>query len=85
MSEAVLALDLVDTELDLAEGVFLILLEISQRDLEYPALQGVVGVLETGGPVHKSLSNTVNVEKKNQDVSLVVVGMISFAIALSRR
>lgn len=63
VGQAVLALDLVDAKLDLAEGVVLILLEIGERDLEYPALQSVVCVLETGGTVDEGLSNTAkNVE-----------------------
>lgn len=58
VGQAVLSLYLVDTELDLAESVVLILLEIGQGDLEDAALQGVVGVLETGGSVDEGLSNT---------------------------
>lgn len=57
--QAVLALDLVDAEADLSEGVVLILLEIGQRDLEDTALESVVGVLETGGSVHEGLADTV--------------------------
>lgn len=57
-SQAVLALDLVDTEADLAERVVLILLEIGERDLEDTALESVVGVLETGGSVHEGLADT---------------------------
>lgn len=59
VGQAVLALDLVDSELDLAESVVLILLQISQADLDDTALQGVVGVLETSGPVDESLADTV--------------------------
>jgi hypothetical protein len=58
VGQAVLALDLVDTELDLAESVVLILLEIGERDLEYPALEGVVCVLQTGGAVDEGLADT---------------------------
>jgi hypothetical protein len=58
VGQAVLALDLVDTELDLAEGVVLVLLEIGERDLEYPALEGVVCVLQTGGAVDEGLADT---------------------------
>ncbi len=58
VGQAVLALDFVDPELDLAESVVLVLLEIGQRDLEDPSLQGVVRVLETGGPVDKGLADT---------------------------
>lgn len=57
VGQAVLALDLVDTELDLAEGVVLILLQIGQRNLEDAALQSIVGVLETGGAVDQGLAD----------------------------
>jgi hypothetical protein len=59
VGQAVLALNLVDAELDLAESVVLILLQVGEGDLDDAALQGVVGVLETGGPVDKSLADTV--------------------------
>lgn len=36
----------------------LILLEVGERDLDDAALEGIVRVLETGCPVHKSLANT---------------------------
>lgn len=58
VGQAVLALDLVDAELDLAEGMVLVLLEVGERDLEYPALQRIVGVLETGGAVDEGLADT---------------------------
>ena len=61
VGQAVLALDLVDAELDLAERVVLILLEIGERDLEYPSLEGVVGVLQTGGAVDEGLADTERV------------------------
>jgi len=57
VGQAVLALDLIDSELNLAESVVLILLEISERDLDDSALQSVVGILETGGTVDKGLSD----------------------------
>jgi len=38
--------------------VVLILLEVGERDLEYPALQRVVGVLDTGGAVDEGLADT---------------------------
>jgi hypothetical protein len=60
IGQAVLALDLVDTELDLSESMVLILLQICQRNLEDSALQCVVGILETGGSVDKSLSDTAD-------------------------
>jgi hypothetical protein len=58
VGQAVLALDLVDPELDLAEGVVLILLQIRKRNLENASLQSVVGVLETSGPVDQGLADT---------------------------
>ena len=60
VGQAVLALNLVDPELDLAERVVLVLLEIGQGDLEDSSLQSVVGVLETGGSVNEGLADTVN-------------------------
>jgi len=57
VGQAVLALDLIDSELNLAESVVLILLEISEGDLDDSALQSIVGVLETGGTVDKGLSD----------------------------
>lgn len=62
VGQAVLALDFVDSELDLAERVVLILLEIGERDLEDAALEGVVGVLETSGAVDKGLANVADLE-----------------------
>jgi hypothetical protein len=59
VGQAVLALDLVDAELDLAERVVLILLQVGERDLEYPALEGVVCVLQTRGAVDEGLADTV--------------------------
>lgn len=59
VGQAVAAGDFIDTELDLAEGLVLILLEVCERNLENAALQGVVGVLETRGPVDEGLSDTV--------------------------
>lgn len=58
VGQAVLALNLIDSKLDLAERVVLILLQIGQRNLDDTALQGVVGVLQTSGPVDKSLADT---------------------------
>jgi hypothetical protein len=57
VGQAVLALDLIDSELDLAERVVLILLKIGERNLEYPALQSIVCVLETSGAVDESLAD----------------------------
>jgi hypothetical protein len=58
VGQAVLALHLVDPELDLAESVLLILLQISEGDLDDAALEGVVGVLQTGRAVDERLADT---------------------------
>ena len=42
--EAVLALDLIDAELDLAEGLLLVLVEVSEGNLNDAALQRVIGI-----------------------------------------
>lgn len=60
VGQAVLALDLVDSELDLAESVVLVLLQVRQGNLNDPALQRVVGVLQTSGPVDQGLADTRN-------------------------
>jgi hypothetical protein len=62
VGQAVLALDLIHTKLDLAESVVLVVLEISEGNLEDTALEGVVGVLETAGTVDQSLADTVFVK-----------------------
>lgn len=36
----------------------LVLLEVGERDLDDAALESIVGVLETGRPVHQGLANT---------------------------
>ena len=36
----------------------LIFLEIGERDLEYPTLEGIVRVLQTSGAVHEGLADT---------------------------
>jgi hypothetical protein len=59
VGQTVLALNLVHTELDLAEGVVLIVLQIGEGDLENAALQRVVGVLQTAGAVDQSLADTL--------------------------
>jgi len=58
VGEDVLALDLVGSELDLAECVVLVLLQISEGDLEDSALQSIVGIFETSGSVDESLADT---------------------------
>lgn len=58
VGQAVAALDLVDPQLDLAECLLLVLLQIGERRLENSALEGIVGVLQTGRSVDKSLADT---------------------------
>ena len=58
VGEAVLALNFVDAQLDLAESVVLIVLEIGEGDLEDTALESIVGVLQTGRAVDQSLADT---------------------------
>ena len=58
VGQAVLSLDFIDAELDLAEGVVLVVLEVGKRDFEDTSLQGVVRVLETAGTVDEGLSDT---------------------------
>lgn len=70
VGQAALALDLVDAKTNLAEGVLLILLEISEGYLDDTSLQRVVGVLQTGGAVDEGLADTVG----NWLVSIYVVG-----------
>ena len=45
VGQAVLALHLIDPQLDLAESVVLVLLQVREGDFEDAALEGVVGVL----------------------------------------
>lgn len=50
-------MDLIHTKLNLAESMIFVILQVSKRDLENPALQRVVCIFETTGPVNKGLSN----------------------------
>ena len=61
VSQTVLSLDLIDTELDLSECVVLILLQICQRHLEDSAFQCIVCVLETCGSVDEGLADTIRI------------------------
>lgn len=58
VGQAVLSLDFVHAELDLTEGMVLVILQVGKGDFEDTALQGIVRVLQTTGTVHQSLSNT---------------------------
>lgn len=59
VGQTVLALDFVDSQLDFSEGVVFIVLEVGEGDFEDTALEGIVGVLETGGSVYEGFTNTV--------------------------
>lgn len=58
IGKAVFPLDLIDTELDFAESVVLIVLQISEGCLKDTASEGVVRILQTAGAVDNRLSNT---------------------------
>ena len=75
VGEAVLALDLINSQLDLAERVLLVLVQVSERDLEDTTLQGVVGVLHTLGAVDKGLADVANIEGgRSLDIIPVLAG-----------
>jgi hypothetical protein len=59
VGQAVLALDFVDAELDFAEGVVFVGLEVGERDFDDAAFEGVVGVLETRGAVDEGFADAV--------------------------
>ena len=58
VGQAVLTLDLVDAEFDLAEGVVFVFLEVGERDFDDAAFKGVIGVFETGRAVYERLADT---------------------------
>lgn len=60
VGKAVLALNFVNPQANLTERMILILLEVSEGDLEDTSLERIVRVLETSRAVHKSLANTRN-------------------------
>lgn len=68
------ALDLVDTELELAERLLVILVKVSERSLNDTALERVVGVLQTLGSVDKGLANVPVLE---EDGGLDVVPVLA--------
>jgi len=57
VSEAVLALDFIDAELDFAESMVFVFLEIGEGDFENATFESVVGVLHTGSAVDKCLAD----------------------------
>jgi hypothetical protein len=58
VGEAVLALHFVDAELNFAEGVVFVFLEVGEGDFEDAALESIVGVLETGRSVYEGFADT---------------------------
>jgi len=63
VGKAVFTLNLIDPQLDFAERMVFILLEVGKGDLENTALESVVGVLQTSGTVDESLSNISDLER----------------------
>ena len=59
VGETVLALYLIDSKFDLAEGMVFIFLEVGEGYFEYSAFQGVVGVFETGSSIDECFPDTV--------------------------
>lgn len=59
VGETVFPLDLVDTELDFAKSVILIVLQISEGRLENTASKGIIRILQTTGTINDRLSNTL--------------------------
>ena len=57
--QAVLALDLIHTKFDLSECMVLVVLQVCEGHFEDTALQIVIGISETAGPVDDSLSDTL--------------------------
>jgi len=48
VGQTVLALNLIDTELDFTESLLLILIQIGKRKLNDTTFQGIVGILHSG-------------------------------------
>lgn len=59
VGQAIFALDLVHSELDLSKGMVLILLQIGQRYLDNTTLERIVGVFETGRSVYQRLPDAI--------------------------
>ena len=58
IGETIFPLDFVDPELDFAEGMVFILLQIGERDFEYPPLESIVCILETCCSIDQRFSDT---------------------------
>jgi len=75
VGEAVLALDFINSQLDLAESTIFVLGEVTERDFDNTTLKVVVGVSETLGAVDKSLTDLANIEHRGSlDVIPVLAG-----------
>lgn len=59
VGETVFPLHFVHPELDLAEGMVFVVLEVGEGDFEDAAFQSVVGVLETGCAVDEGFADSV--------------------------
>lgn len=59
VSQAVLALNFIDSQLDLSESMIFIVLEIGEGDFENSTLESIVGVLETGRSVYEGFADTI--------------------------
>lgn len=57
VGQKVLALDLVNSQLDSSESVVLLALQVSKTDIDNSALEFVVGVLQTSASVDQGLAN----------------------------
>ena len=79
--QAVLSLDLIDSQADLTEGVILVLLQIGQRDLNNPSLQSIVRVLQTGRAVHQGLADTRSFVR-SAGCNMVAFVFIDFGLTL---
>lgn len=67
VGQTVLALNFVYSKFDLAECVIFILLEVGEGDFEYPALECVVGILETSGAVDEGFADSVREKYVSQE------------------
>lgn len=63
VGQAVFALNLIDAELDLAEGVLVVLVKVGKGQLEDAALERVVGVLQSGRTVDQGFAGVAGVEE----------------------
>ena len=64
VGQAVLSLDFVNLETDLSERVFLVVVQIGQRNLKNTVLQVVIGIFQTLSSVDKSLADVANLKER---------------------